>query len=1195
MLKTIDKYVLRELVFPFFIAVGGFIVFIMLNLILQLSDFMIDKSIPLPIIIKMLLYKLPELLVLSLPVAVLFSVFLALGRLLHDQEIVAMQSAGYSLKRIVIPILIIGLLVGLFDLFINDRVAPWGNHQYQNIIRQMIYKGQTPKIRSDTFFKGIKNRFFYISHYDREKDIMENIMIYDLTGGFELEELSGKFPKVITAKRARWSGSKWHLEEGVIHKYDDQGDLQYKVRFESMEIEIGRDLQYFFAEERTPRSMSLSELKRKIKALKDSGLNYNNMLVEYHSKISIPLAAFIFALFGAPLSLMFGKRSKAIGIVIALLLVVMFQGTLLWSQTLGRRGIINPALSAWVPNLIFGIVGLILFFMMDRVNLADLWEKIRRMFPFVLVFLIFSFVVVTPMQAAKEPMVAPPIDLRADSITISEDLDKIEGSGNVNLTYEDNKIQAEQITITDISESIWEIEAEENVSFKNQELETQASRLKSVLKLSDKDKLISKKITLTDFSAKVNGKLRSPEFTVEGKLAELVFDQGIKRASIQIGAKFKLKGLNISATEIIIERNGKERKLAPEVQNISHRLSDMANSWQLEARENVLLEERKRTTRAQKLIIRFTWGEDQKLDILDLQLNEFAGSSPFINSEDKRQTIRYQSDKARLSYNQKEELELIDIRSGDFTTCLGCASLIEREAYSINADRVLIYSDRLLVAFDITLRVFGLPIFWYPMYIAPLKETRENPLFPEFGTSKSRGWYAKWRAPFFLKGNMQYGYLLLDYFNRFHELGTGIDLNYTIEKSKGRFHAYRLTRGKGEFLDLDLSHLVSITENLNLDLRVDYRNAFFEEEEDHKLLSRFNLVGTYEDWNWNLKMSRIHHMKKPEDDEQKYQILERVPEFSLFRKTTSDSLFNYSYGINWGQYREKRFSKEDFYSSARFNGWLDLNLKKISLYDQILNFNVPSIYRFSFYGDRNPRHVFGISPSISLNWPENLTTRIGYEFQMVAGKTPFDFDKMLTKDKVSLEVKLGWDKISANLTTGYGFIKDRFDPLQLSVLHKASSSSLIMSLDYDLNHSQLEKIVSKGTFTMGKISAKATAGYIFAKRKFEPLVIKTTLGKSFKLGLIYDPNRGYLTKTNAEVKLDMGEDWSILLNGEYDFTHLRWDKFQYGLIRKFCHNCCQVGFYATGDRIWLQAEINAFPIAKIKYSPTDERLIFGKE
>ena len=88
---------------PFLISLFGLLLFIVLNLILSLSDLMVDRGVGILTLLKLLFLKLPNLLVLALPVSGLFATFLGLGRLAHDREVIALEAAGISLRRISCP------------------------------------------------------------------------------------------------------------------------------------------------------------------------------------------------------------------------------------------------------------------------------------------------------------------------------------------------------------------------------------------------------------------------------------------------------------------------------------------------------------------------------------------------------------------------------------------------------------------------------------------------------------------------------------------------------------------------------------------------------------------------------------------------------------------------------------------------------------------------------------------------------------------------------------------------------------------------------------------------------------------------------------------------------------------------------------------------------------------------------------
>src|SRR5512136_2437142 len=109
MLRRSDRYVLREMTGPFALALAGLVLFILLNIILSLSDLMVDRGVSMAALLRLVLLKVPSLLVVAVPMSVLFATFLGLGRMTHDREIVALESLGIPLRRVLLPLLVVSL------------------------------------------------------------------------------------------------------------------------------------------------------------------------------------------------------------------------------------------------------------------------------------------------------------------------------------------------------------------------------------------------------------------------------------------------------------------------------------------------------------------------------------------------------------------------------------------------------------------------------------------------------------------------------------------------------------------------------------------------------------------------------------------------------------------------------------------------------------------------------------------------------------------------------------------------------------------------------------------------------------------------------------------------------------------------------------------------------------------------------
>jgi len=360
-IKIIDKYLSRETYNFFLLGVIAITIMMTVETLFELMELLIDKGVSIDKVLKILIYRLPAFMVVTFPISILAGTELGIGRLLNDKEIMAMRASGISLKRITVPFAVVALVVSIISYILNDFVVPEANHISQNIIREVVYKKGPPHIEKNVFFKDAENRYFYINEFNQKEFLMKDIMIYEIPKGWEKG-----FPRVITAKEGKWLKDMWDLEDGYIYKYDKDGNLVYNGRFKNMKITVKDELKNFFKSQRTPQEMPSRELAKHIQLLKKSGADPKGFEVDYYMKFSVPFSALIFTLIGAPLGLAFKKGGKATGVVISIVLVFAYYLILSASRALGKSGALPPIPAAWMPNFLFGALGIYLILTIEK-------------------------------------------------------------------------------------------------------------------------------------------------------------------------------------------------------------------------------------------------------------------------------------------------------------------------------------------------------------------------------------------------------------------------------------------------------------------------------------------------------------------------------------------------------------------------------------------------------------------------------------------------------------------------------------------------------------------------------------------------------------------------------------------------------------------------------------------------------------
>ncbi len=281
-MKIADRYVVWEMIPLFLVGIAGFIMILTVDLIFTFTDLIINKGIPAWAVVQLIIFKLPSLLVLTLPVSTLFATTMTLGRLGKDNEITALRTSGVSLLRISAPILIFAALVSVLSFANNELIVPEANHTSENIIRQIFLKQPLPNIRENIFFKDLGERYFYIKKVDAQNNRMEDIMIYELG--------SDTYPRVMIAKKAGWADRVWTLKDGLIHKFDNSGYITYETKFSDLKILVSENI-LNFSSQKTPGEMNSRELVGLITMLKKGGVQTQVLQVDFLMKFSIPIVS----------------------------------------------------------------------------------------------------------------------------------------------------------------------------------------------------------------------------------------------------------------------------------------------------------------------------------------------------------------------------------------------------------------------------------------------------------------------------------------------------------------------------------------------------------------------------------------------------------------------------------------------------------------------------------------------------------------------------------------------------------------------------------------------------------------------------------------------------------------------------------------------------------------------------------------
>lgn len=359
-MKRLDIYILKELAGPFFFGVAAFSsIMIGSSLLFQMSRYLIELNMPVDLVSRLFLLELPGIIVLTFPMSTLLATLLAFGRLSGNSEIIAFKAGGVSFWRMIISVVIVGVIVSFSTIYINERIVPVTKFESRRLLYEFTHNAQLPTTQrhltiSQLTKKGVLDYILYADKFDGQSRSLFKVAYQDMDD-------AGRVIAIVTAKEARWLDSQWIFYDGEYTFFPEGDQPVIKATFAQYEMkDIQRTPRQITLSERSkrPEELTLAELKEVIENKRAEGRDVKKIQVSYHQRFSIPLSCLIFALLGAPLGLQPNRSGSSIGLGLSIIVIFIYYIVLTIGASIGQTGLISPIWGAWLPNIIFGLVGL---------------------------------------------------------------------------------------------------------------------------------------------------------------------------------------------------------------------------------------------------------------------------------------------------------------------------------------------------------------------------------------------------------------------------------------------------------------------------------------------------------------------------------------------------------------------------------------------------------------------------------------------------------------------------------------------------------------------------------------------------------------------------------------------------------------------------------------------------------------------
>ncbi len=351
-MKVMDRYLARGVVkFALLALLSVVVIYLLIDLFEELNYFT-SRKVGVFVVVYHYLCALPSAITLLYPVSLILGVFLVYGQLVRYRELDALESSGISVHRLFAPAIAVGLLTVLVYLVGNEFVSIPANVRLSDLRRYTIEKRAVPKAqkRRDLYFVGERNRVFFIREFESD-GVMRD---------FSIKELNSRRQVVrrIDGREARYRDSVWVACDVVVREFGPDG-AESLARHDTLELAgIGETPADFFREPRPIAETRTADLKRYIDRMRRAGEDVSDEEVEYHYRFSYSLIGLIVVLLGLPLAARMRRGGVMLGLGFGLLVSFLYWGAIQTSRAYGTSHLVSPALAAWLPNIVFGIIAL---------------------------------------------------------------------------------------------------------------------------------------------------------------------------------------------------------------------------------------------------------------------------------------------------------------------------------------------------------------------------------------------------------------------------------------------------------------------------------------------------------------------------------------------------------------------------------------------------------------------------------------------------------------------------------------------------------------------------------------------------------------------------------------------------------------------------------------------------------------------
>lgn len=365
-MKTIDRYVLAKTLGPLLTCIAIALIAMLLDRMLRLLDFMLDKGGPFYLVLKMLANLIPHYLGLAIPAAFFVGMLMAVMRLSGDGELDAIHAMGVGLRRLLLPLVGLAVVLLVATAIIIGILQPYTRYAYRALVYTATHTVWNSALERGTFFTGLGDVAIMVDDIADGGRKLKGIFLYRTEDDGSTTTISAQEGQLF--RLAKDFNLDLRLINGSWIRCDSRGEHCTVLTFDKSDVPL--DMAQGPVSRVTPRGEVVKELTLpelwNARNNPVAPLTRPTIAAELHSRLVRIVSLLFLPLLAVPLGIVSRRAHRSVGVVAGLVLLVLFHNVLRFGESMVETDVLPPIVGLWLPCAVFAAIGAWAFHMTSR-------------------------------------------------------------------------------------------------------------------------------------------------------------------------------------------------------------------------------------------------------------------------------------------------------------------------------------------------------------------------------------------------------------------------------------------------------------------------------------------------------------------------------------------------------------------------------------------------------------------------------------------------------------------------------------------------------------------------------------------------------------------------------------------------------------------------------------------------------------